>query len=136
MTRLVGSRLLRVTLSHNPLDVLDNSLQRRAGTIIPRNPQLLQPRLVIVWNYSAAHQQYVIAAFLPDKLSYLWKGCHMRPVEKTHGDHVNVFVDSHLRYLFRGCEEAGVDDLHSCVPESPAEDESASVMTIQSRLGD
>src|SRR5713101_6232575 len=136
MNRLVGSRLLRVPLSNNPLDVLDNGLQRGAGTIIPCNPKLLQPRLVIVRNYSATHEQNIIAALLSDELGDLGKGRHVRAVEEAHGDHVNLLVDSHLRYLFRGCEETGVDDLHTCVAKGAAEDERASVVTIQPRFCD
>jgi len=59
----------------------------------------------------------------------------VRPIEKAHSDDVHVFVDSHLRYLFWCCEEAGVDYFHSCVSEGAAENEGASVMPIQPRLG-
>src|SRR5690242_4081108 len=97
--------------------MLDNGLQRSAGTIISCNAQFLQPRLIIVRNYSAAYEENIITAFFSDEFSDFGKGCHVRAVQKAHGDHVHVLVDRHLRYLLGGCEETCVDDFHSCVPE-------------------
>jgi len=126
----------RIAFFNDLLDMIDYGLQRSPRTIISANPQLFQPRLVVVRNYATADQQNVIAALLPNELRNLREGCHMGPVQKAHRYYVHVFVDSHLGNLFGGRQEARIDYLHPGVPECSTKYQRASVMAVESRLRD
>src|SRR5436309_13934606 len=111
------SLLLRVSLVYNHLNVFNDCFESGARVEIASDTLLLQERLILIWNNSAAHQQDIVSTFLPDELGNLRKGGHVSAVEKTHSYNVNILVDSHLRNLLGRRQKPGVYYFHACVPE-------------------
>src|SRR5712692_1522422 len=96
---LVLPVLLRVSLAHNTLDMLDDRLERGSRPEVSRDTLLLQERLILIRDNSSTHQQNIISTLLPDELSDLGESGHVGTVEKTHSHNINVLIDSHLGNL-------------------------------------
>ena len=60
---------------------------------------------------------------------------HVRAGEHREADRVGVLLDGGLDDLLRRLVQAGVDDLHTGVPQGPRHDLGAAVVTVQARLG-
>src|SRR6266849_10036280 len=131
---LVLPLLLRVPLAHNTLNMLDDRFERGPRPKIARNTLLLQQRLILVRNNSSTHQQNIVSTLLPDELGDFWEGGHVGTVEKAHSHNINILIDSHLRNLLGCRQKTRVDYLHACVPERARQDQSASIVAVQSRL--
>src|SRR3989442_13558653 len=76
--------LFRVSLAHNHLNMLDDSLERCPRPEIARDTLLLQQGLILIRNNTSTHQQNVVSPLLPYDLRDLREACHVAAFAAAH----------------------------------------------------
>src|SRR5580658_5103414 len=93
--------------------------ERGSGLEHSRDAQLLQLGSVLVRNYTSDGHQDVLHAFLPQQLHHPWNDRIVRSREDGQSDNLDVLLQSCVHDHLRGLTQAGVDNFHARVAESP-----------------
>ena len=113
----------------------DNVTHRCSRLKHPPDAQGTQARQIDVWDDAANHDEHIIKALFPKQLHDSGTDVIVRTRQDGQADHPRVFLERRLDDLLRRLPKARIDDLHAFVTERPANDLRASVVTIETRLG-
>src|SRR5688500_7163483 len=135
-SRSRGSCVLSFAGGEPVLDVVHQLRRWSARAEQAANTLLLEALHVFLRDYAPACDQDVIPALVFHELRDARNQRHVRAAQNGKADDVGVFLDGcgsdHLRRLM----QAGVNDLHPGVPERGGDYFRASIVPVQSGLGD
>ena len=118
------------------VDPVDDVCRRRSGSEYLGDACLLELGDVRAGDDPAAEHEDVVSPLLLEKLDDLWEQGHVSTREARKSHRIDILLDRGRRDLLRGLVKAGVDDLHPGVAQGASDHLDATIVTIETGLGD